>query len=103
MYDEIKGFKMINGVDLIAKLLGETATHFQLEDAMYYELVEIEEGKMDVRFAPLTFGAKIPVNQNHPAMKVDMPKASVMFQYEIRDEIASRLKQMISPIMLLKP
>jgi len=101
MYEEIKGFKMINGVDLVAKLLGETDTHYQLEDAMYYELFEISEGKMDVRFAPLTFGAKLPPDQNHPAMKVDMPKISIMFSYTIRSEIADRLKQLVSPIVLL--
>lgn len=101
MSDEIKGFKMMNGVDLVAKLVGETDTHYLLEDAIYYELVQIAEGKMDVQFAPLTFGAKMPINQDHPAMKVDMPKISVLFPYEIRDEIAARLKQMVSPIVLL--
>lgn len=99
--NNVKGFKMINGVDLIANILEETTTLYKLENAMYYELVKVDESKLDVQFAPLTYGAKLPVNQNHPAMQVELSKTSVLFSYEIRDEITERLRKIVSPILLL--
>ena len=99
--DNVTGFKMMNGMEMIANLLGETTTHYQLENALYFELVELEPGKFDIQFAPLTFTAKVPTGTDHLAMNIDMPKSAVMFPYAIRDEIADRLHKIVSPIILL--
>lgn len=102
--DNIQGFKTMNGMEIVANLLEETETHYKLENAVLYEFFAVgdpSEGKVDVRLLPLSYGVRMPINQDHYGMEVDMPKTSIMFKFQIRTEIADRLKQLCSPIVLL--
>lgn len=99
--DNIKGFKLLNGTEIIGNVLEETATTYTIDDTVYWDVVPLGEGKADIQFSPLTFGAKMPDDAIHDGMKVDMPRQSILFSYEPRAELLQRYKQLVSPILLL--
>lgn len=98
--DGYRGFKLLNGTEVIGKLVGETDTHYNIENCLYWDLVQVAEGKYDVDFAPLTVGAKLPENATHPGIDLDMPKTSVLFPYKLRKEIEDKYKRLVSPILM---
>lgn len=101
MNDNIKGIKLINGYEMIAKIVSESDKSFVLEDAIFWDIVRVGEEKYDIQFVPLSNGLKIAHGKTHPAIDLELPKSTVLFSYEARDEIVDRYKQLVCPIMLL--
>lgn len=102
MYDDnITGFKLMNGAEIVANLLEETDSAYVVENAVFWDLVQVEATKYDIQFSALSNGIKHPPEANHPGVSVTLPKISVLFPYAVRDEIDTRYKQLISPILLL--
>lgn len=101
MDDNITGFKLMSGHEMVAKLLSETDTTYNVEDAVFWDLIQVEKGKYDIQFAPLSNGVKQAPDSNHPGVSIALPKHAVLFPYPPRDELESRYKQLISPILLL--
>ena len=97
--DNIKGFKLMNGGEMIAKVMEETDTHYVLDEAVYWDLVQVEANKWDVQFSPISVGAKM--KNDNPSMDLSFPKLAILTSYEPRDEITARYKQLLSPIALL--
>lgn len=98
----IKGFKLMNGSEMIGNILSETDQSYEIEDAIFWDLVQLEQGKYDVQFTPLTYGAKTAPDATHQAVNMTLPKMAVLFPYVLRDEIEMRYRQLVSPIILLK-
>lgn len=100
--DNIKCYKLINGVELIANELEHFSDHYyKLENAMFVDLVEVEGGKHDVSFYPLTLCAKMDADATHFGLNFDLQKQLVMVPYVPRPEIEARYRQFISPILLI--
>lgn len=103
MIDEnIKGIKLMNGSELIGNIVSESDQFYEIENAIFWDLVQLEKGKYDVQFAPLTYGAKTAPDATHQAINMSLPKMAVLFTYTLRDEIDMRYRQLVSPIILLK-
>ena len=101
MFDEkITGFKLLDGSELIAKLDGETDTHYQLDDALFWTPVEVAPEKYDIRFYPVSYGVKMKRGYEHGAVKMELPKIATLFSYEVREEIVAKYSSLISPIVL---
>lgn len=101
---DIVGLKLLDGSEVIASLIDETDTHYNLENAIFWQPVEVEKEKYDIQFYPISFGLKVKPNTDHAAVDLLWPKHSVLFKYEnVRDEIVERYRKMVSPIMLLRP
>lgn len=98
--DDIKGFKLINQLELIGKLVEETDSYYEIQDCLYWDLAQVAEGKYDVQFAPLTMGARLDDNSTHMGVTVKINKSTVFFSYQLRTEIVDRYKKAISPIIL---
>lgn len=101
MNDNIKGLKLIAGIEMIAKIVDESATEYVLEKALFWDLVQVSETKYDVQFFALTNGAKLDENANHNAINVSINKNAVMFCYDVRDEIVAKYRQYVTPILLV--
>lgn len=101
--DNIKGIKLMNGAEIVAKIVSETDTTYILEDAIYWDLVQVAENKFDVKFTPLTVGVELPTDAIHDAMNIPLSKSAVFFPYELRAEIKTRYQKLISPIELIAP
>lgn len=103
MSEEIKGFKLMNGSEMIGKLIEETDAHYIVEDALFWDLVPMDqEGKKyDVQFIPVSAGVKAQPGVDHLAVNLPLPKVAVLFPYTIRDEIIQRYRKIISPIVLV--
>lgn len=98
---EIKCFKLINGQEVIGTVEDETDTAYVIDDTVYWDVVQVEGGKVDIQFSPLTFGAKMAPDAIHDGLKVTLPKQIILFPYEPRVELLQRYKQLVSPILLL--
>ena len=48
--DNIKGFKLNSGVELLGEVLEETDSSFKLKKALFWQLVQVQEGKFDIQF-----------------------------------------------------
>lgn len=100
---EITGFKLMNGSELIAELVEETDMHYVVENALFWDLVALDDQgkKYDVQFIPISAGAKPVPGSEHLAANIKLPKVAVLFPYDIRDEIVQRYRKLISPIVLV--
>lgn len=100
--DNIRCYKLTNGVEIIANELEQfSSDYLNLENAMFFELIELEGGKYDVRFHPLTMCAKMEPDATHFGINFPLQKALVMVPYAPRPEIEARYRQFISPILLI--
>lgn len=93
------GFKLTNGLDLIAKLAGGDETGFHLEDAFFLQTVQQKDGSINVEYAPITVLAK-PSGKNHMGFDFTLPRISVLFKFELNPGIVERYIQYVSPIDL---
>lgn len=100
--DNIRGFKLNAGVEIIAEVEEETETSFKLKNALFWQLVQVSEGKYEILFFPLSDGLPPEENGNLPAIDAEIYKSSILVSYKVRQEIKDRYKQNISPIMLLQ-
>lgn len=98
--DNIKGLKLMNGAEIIADVLNSDGDAYQLKNAVFWDLVRLQDEKYDVQFFPLTNGAKMEPNATHFALDVTIQKSAVLFEYDARAEIEARYRQFISPILL---
>jgi hypothetical protein len=104
--NDIAGFKLISGNELIGKITAITETEYVLDDAIYWGIVQVQENpdKWDVQFVPLSPGAKTQFEATHPAITIRLPKTSLLFSpFALRAEIEARYKQLVSPIALIVP
>lgn len=100
--DNIRCYKLTNGVEVIANEQEQFSNdYFRLENAMFLDLVQLEGGKHDVNFYPLTLCAKLDPDATHFGMNFDLQKNLVMVSYTPRPEIEARYRQFISPILLI--
>ena len=101
MFDEtITGFKLLDGSELIGKLIGETDGYYVIHDAVFWTPVEVEKDRYDIRFYPVSYGIKRKVGYDHGAVNIRLPKIATLLPYEIREEIVSKYSSLISPIVL---
>jgi hypothetical protein len=104
--DDIAGFKLINGNELIGKITTISETHYYLENAVFWDVIQVQENppKWDVQFFPLSPGAKPPPDVKHPAIDIKLPKSSLLFDpFVLRPEVEAKYKQLVSPIALIVP
>ena len=101
MSDNIQGFKLLSGQEMIGKLIEETDAGYVVEDALFWDAVQLAEGKYDIQFAALTYGAKIAETATHPGLNLTIPRMTVLFLYNPRRELDERYRQLISPIALI--
>lgn len=99
--DNIKGIKLMNGAEIIAKVVSVSSDTYELHDAVFWDLVEVSKQQYDVKFFPLTTGANLSLSETHFAMDVSIQKNSVFFEYALNPNILAKYKQFISPIVLL--
>lgn len=99
MNTKVKGFKLTNGLDLIAKLEGETEKGFILEDAFFLQTVQQQDGSLNVEYTPITMLGK-PAGKNHLGFDLTLPILSVLFQFDLNPGIVERYLQYTSPIDL---
>lgn len=99
--EDIKGLKLMNGAEIVANVLNDNGSSYQLKNAVFWDLVRVQEEKYDVQFFPLTNGAKMEPNATHFAMDVTIQKTAVLFEYDLRAEVEAKYRQLISPILLL--
>lgn len=89
---DIKGFKFINGVDVIAKLGKSDETGMELINPVALQVTQDEHGNMGGGFAPMTpFGETKTVGVEH---------SHVMFQYEPNEEIRQAYQQAFSGLVV---
>ncbi len=93
------GFKLTNGLDLVAKLVSEDDKSFSLEDAYFLQPHQQQNGSFDVQFLPMTVLGK-PQNKGHLGFDLTMPRVSVLFQYELNPGIVDMYLKSVSPIDL---
>lgn len=98
---DVIGIKLLSGAEIICKLTAETDSHYNVSDAMFWDLVQVAEGKYDFQFSPLSMGVKGCNEEKHFGVEVSIPKQSVLFPYTARGELESRYRKMTSPIVLL--
>ena len=101
--ENIRGYKLLNGAEVVANQTSETDKEYIVENAMFWDLFEVQPGtqKFDVRFDPLSLGAKLDDNATHPGINLSLPKSTVLFPYVLRPEIEERYQKMVSPIIRL--
>lgn len=100
--DNIRGFKLNAGVEIIAEVEEETPTSFKLKKALFWQLTQVAETKYDILFFPLSDGLQPDEDGSLPAIDAEIYKSSILVSYKIRPEIKERYKQNVSPIMLLQ-
>lgn len=100
--DKIRCYKLTNGVEVIANEQEQFSNdYFKLENAMFLDLIQMDDGRHDVKFYPLTLCAKMEPDATHFGLNFDLQKTLVMIRYEPRSEIEARYRQFISPILLI--
>ena len=99
--DNIQGLKLTNGLDLIGDVQGETEDgRLVIKEAFFLQTVQsAPQGDINVEYLPLTLLGK-PTGKNHQAFDVDLPKISILFQFELHPGIVDRYMQLVSPIIL---
>lgn len=95
------GIKLMNGQEIICKLDSETDTHYNISDAMFWDLVAVGNNKHDFQFSPLSIGQKGSNEEKHFGISVQLPKQAALFPYIPRHELEERYRKMTSPIVLL--
>lgn len=93
------GFKLTNGLDLIAKVVGEDEAGFQLEDAFFLQTVKQQDGSINIEYVPITLLGK-PTGKTHMGFDLKLPRLSVLFTFELNENIVDRFAQLTSPIDL---
>ena len=96
--EEIRGFKLISGIDIIAKLVEYTENTTILSDALIVQIVQTQQG-MGVTMMPIdmfSIDAEKSIGTN-----LELPNNSVLFgPYIPHSDLISRYEQEISPIDL---
>lgn len=100
--NEINGIKLMNGAELAAKVSKLTDNEMELEDAVFWDLVQLQDNKYDVQFFPLTNGAAFRANSTHFGMNVTIQRSAILFNYPLRPELEAKYKQLVSPIVLAR-
>lgn len=95
----VMGFKLTNGLDLIAKLESDDDKGYKLVDAFFLQTVQQQDGSINVEYAPITVLAK-PSGKNHMGFDFTLPRTSVLFSFELNPGIVERYIQYVSPIDL---
>jgi len=95
----VQGFKLTNGLELIAKLTGEDDTTLHLEDAFFLQTIQQQDGTINVEYTPLTIlGA--PTGKSHMGFDVSLPRPSILFPFNLNPGIVERYLKVVSPIDL---
>lgn len=95
----VMGFKLTNGLDLIGKLESDDEKGFGLVDAFFLQTVQQQDGSINVEYAPITVLAK-PSGKTHMGFDFTLPRISVLFKFELNPGIVERYIQYVSPIDL---
>jgi hypothetical protein len=95
----VMGFKLTNGLDLIAKLEESDENGFDLVDAFFLQTVRQQNGDINVEYSPITVLAK-PSGKSHMGFDFTLPRNSVLFKYELNPGIVDSYMQYVSPIDL---
>ncbi len=99
MTNSVKGYKLTNNLDLIAKEIDVTADSYKLGDAFFLRPVQHEDGTLNIEFIPLTLLGSQD-GKMHMGFDVDMPRLSVLFSYDLNPSIVERYMGYVSPIDL---
>jgi hypothetical protein len=101
MFDNVTGFKLTNGHEIIAKISVESETGYTIEDALHI-FAEPSAENLAVRFVPLTFFCKNKPGSKENLFAVDftLPKSQVLFKYTPRDDVQKAYYGTISTIVL---
>lgn len=96
---QIKGFKLSNGLEVVAKLDKEDEKTVYMLDAFFLQTVQNKEGGINVDYAPLTILGK-PSGKTHMGFDVPMPRHSILFMFDLNPGIVEQYKQYTSPLDL---
>lgn len=99
--NNIKGLKLMNGAEVAADVQYSGDSTYTLHNAVFWDLVRLQDEKYDVQFFPLTNGAKMAPDATHFALTVNIQKSAILFEYELRNEVEAKYRQLISPILLI--
>ena len=92
----ICGFKLTNGLDLIAKIGGEDDKTIHLEDAFFLQVQTQQNGDLNVEYVPLTVLGR-PTGKSHMGFDVNLPVNSVLFQFELNPGIVDKYLSYVEP------
>lgn len=95
----VTGFKLTNGLDLIAKLEGEDEKGYHLVDAFFLQTAAQPDGSVNIEYAPVTVLAK-PSGKSHMGFDFTLPSISVLFKFELNPGIVERYIQYTSVLDL---
>lgn len=95
----VVGLKLTNGLELVAKVVGEDEKDFHLEDAFFLQTVQQQDGSINVEYAPLTILGE-PTGKSHVGFDLKLPKHSVLFPFNLNVGIVERYLKYTSPIDL---
>lgn len=96
---EVKGFKLTNGLEVVAKLGSEDEKTINMIDAFFLQTVQTKDGSINVDYAPLTILGK-PSGKTHMGFDVPMPRHSILFTFDLNPGIVEQYNQYTSPIDL---
>lgn len=99
--DNIVAFKMNNGIELIGELVSENDHTFEVNKALFFELVPVDENKADIAMYPVSAALDGDEGDKIPITNVTLQKTSVMFTFVPRMEIKERYKGWTSSIVLM--
>ena len=95
----IKGYKLTNNLDLIAKEIEVTDSVYKLEDAFFLRSQQQQDGTLNIEYIPLTV-LGTPQGKTHMGFDVELPKLGVLFSFDLNPGIVERYLSYVSPIDL---
>ena len=92
---------MNNGIELIGELISEDTLTFEVNKALFFELVPVDENKADIAMYPVSAALDGDEGDKIPLTDITLQKSSVMFTFKPRPEIKERYKGWTSSIITI--
>lgn len=100
MSNNVKAYKLANGLDIIGKEVSSNSDGYEIEDAFFLQSsMSPEDGSINVEYTPMTVLGK-PTGKNHMGFDISLPRISVIFSFELNPSIVERYLHYVSPIDL---
>lgn len=102
--ENIVGLKFVGGMDMICKvdceiadILNSKEGKITVSNAIYAQPYEVADGQYDIRFFPVSM---IAATDDRYTASVDVNLSTVLYAFPIKDIIAEKYRQVVSPIIL---
>ena len=95
----IRGFMMINGQELMGKIVETTGTHYMLDDVVGVGIHYDAAGHATVGFRPVSILAET-VGGTLVVSRLPVPLATVLFDYPVKDNMMQNYMAMKSNLVV---